>query len=301
MENVEEEKEKSIIKHIVISGGGATGFSYYGVLKQAHNQGIWNIDNILTIYGTSVGALIAVVLSLKYDWETLDDFLIKRPWTNVYKFNMYSIIDSYHKRGIFDIKSMEETLAPLFKGKDISLDITMKELYDFTNIELHIFASELNSYKLVDFSYKTHPGWRVIDVAYCSACLPVMFSPCLKDNNCYCDGGLISNYPLESCINNGIDPNEILGIRRTNKKHGTNPLLLTLSSSLLDYIMVIITVIINNYSKKMLVLNNACNIKKEYVVESEQTTLVTMYSVLNNQEERMNLINLGVDMVKNDH
>jgi len=294
MENIEE-KEKSIIKHLVISGGGATGFSYYGVLKQSHNQGVWNIDNILSIYGTSVGALIAVVLSLKYDWETIDDFLIKRPWTNVYKFNMYSIIDSYHKRGVFDIKSMEETVAPLFKGKDISLDITMKEFYEFTNIELHIFASELKNYELIDFSYKTHPDWRIVDVVYCSACLPVMFSPYLKDNKYYCDGGLIANYPLESCVNSGIDPTEILGIRRINKKQGS--LTLTESSSLLDYIMVIL----NNYSKKMFVLNNAINIKKEYVIESEQTTLVTMYSVLNNQEERINLINLGVDTVKNEH
>jgi predicted acylesterase/phospholipase RssA len=295
MENVEKEKEKSTIKHLVISGGGATGFSYYGVLKQSHNQGIWNIENILSIYGTSVGAIFAVVLSLKYDWETIDDFLIKRPWTNVYKFNMYSIIDSYHKRGIFDIKSMEETLAPLFKGKDISLDISMKEFYDFTNIELHLFASELNNYELVDFSYKSHPDWRVVDVVYCSACLPVMFSPYFKDNKCYCDGGLIANYPLEYCINNGIDQNEILGIRRKNKKHETSSL--SLSSSLLDYIMAIM----NNYSKKMFVLNNASNIKKEYIIESDPTTLVTMYSVLNNQEERINLINLGGDIVKKEH
>jgi predicted acylesterase/phospholipase RssA len=294
MENIEEENEKSIIKHLVISGGGATGFTYYGLLKETHNNGLWNIENILTIYGTSVGALLGVLLSLKYDWETIDDFLIKRPWTNVYKFNMYSIIDSYHKRGVFDIKSMEETLAPLFKGKDISLDITMKEFYEFTNIELHIFAAELNNYELINFSYKSHPDWRVVDAVYCSACLPVMFSPYLKDNKCYCDGGLISNYPLESCLNSGIDPNEILGIRRINKKQSS--VTLTESSSLLDFIMVIL----NNYSKKMFVLNNAINIKKEYVIESEQTTLVTMYSVLTNQEERINLIKLGIDLAKPD-
>lgn len=281
------------IKHIVIAGGGATGFSYYGILKETNRMGIWSYEDIESIYGTSVGGIIAVFLCLQYEWESLDDYLIKRPWNNVFKFNMYSIIDSYQKRGIFDIKPIEETLMPLFKGKDISIDVTMKEFYEATNIELHLFATELNSYELIDFSYKTHPDWKVVDVVYSSAGLPVMFSPRLIDNKCYCDGGVIQNYPLLNCVNNGCNINEILGIRMKLIKPTINTL--DEKSSLLDYLMKII----KNYSKKILTLNNNnIGIKYEYFVESEAPSLYNIFSVLNDSEERIKLINKGVEIAK---
>ena len=279
------------IKHIVISGGGATGFIYYGLLKETNRLGLWSYENIKSIYGTSVGGIIAVFLCLQYDWDSLDDYLIKRPWNNVFKFNMYSIIDSYQKRGIFDIKPIEEIMMPLFKGKDLSIDITMKEFYEATNIELHLFATELNVYELIDFSYKTHPDWRLVDVIYSSAGLPVMFSPKIVDNKCYCDGGVISNYPLKQCINDGNNVNEILGMR-TKIVKPTRPAL-DENSSLLDFLMMII----NNYSKKMLVLNNIdAKIIHEYIVESEIPSLYNISLVINDAEERIKLINKGIEL-----
>lgn len=280
------------IKHIVISGGGPTGLSYYGVLKETHNQELWKFENIQTIYGTSIGAMIAVMLALKYDWETLDNYLIKRPWSNVYKFDMYSLIDSYQKRGIFDIKVIEETFLPLFRGKDISIDITLKEFYEITNIELHVFATELIAYETIDFSYKTHPDWKLIEVVYCSACLPIIFSPLLKDDKCYCDGGFIANYPLEQCIREGVDNREILGIRRTDKSKTNNTL--THSSSLLDFIMIII----NNIAKRMFSIVKPIEIPHEYIIESDPTSIYNIYSFVNSSEERVNYINNGIEIAK---
>jgi len=283
---------ESVIKHIVISGGGPTGLSYYGVLKETNRTGLWKFENIKTIHGTSIGAMLGVIIALNYDWETIDDYLIKRPWNNIYKFNMYSLIDSYQKRGIFNIKVIEDTFLPLFKGKDIPINVTMKEFYELTNIELHVFATELIGYNLVDISYKTHPDWKLIEVVYCSACLPVIFSPFLKDDECYCDGGFISSYPLEYCIKNGADVNEILGIRRINKDKSKNTL--SDSSSLLDFIMIII----NNVSSRMFSIDKEIYIKNEYVIESDPTSIYNIYSFVNSAEDRITHINIGVDVAK---
>ena len=66
-------------------------------------------------------------------------------------------------------------------------------------------------------------------------------------------------------------------------------------SSLLDYLMKII----NNYSKKILTLNNNnIGIKYEYFVESEAPSLYNIFSVLNDSEERIKLINKGVEIAK---
>ena len=72
------------IKHLVISSGGPAGFTMYGALRYLNKEGVWNINNIKTIYGTSVGTCIAIFLSLNYDWDTIDNFLLKRPWSKIY-------------------------------------------------------------------------------------------------------------------------------------------------------------------------------------------------------------------------
>ena len=59
------------IKHLVISGGGPLGLRYLGALKKLEQEEFWNLDNIESIYGTSVGAIIGAFICLKYDWETL--------------------------------------------------------------------------------------------------------------------------------------------------------------------------------------------------------------------------------------
>ena len=127
------------IKHLVISGGGAAGFSYYGVLKQTQIRGLWNTENIKSIYATSAGTIIAVILSLGYDWNTIDDYIVKRPWHKVFKFELSMGLKSILNQGIFDINVLQETFKPLFKGKDIPIDISLLDFYERTNKEIHFF------------------------------------------------------------------------------------------------------------------------------------------------------------------
>ena len=91
------------IKHIVLTGGGVSGFSVYGVLRESHNSGFWNINNIKSIYGTSSGSIISVficLIYLKYEWSELDNYIIKRPWESIFKIDMFSIVNSFEKIGI---------------------------------------------------------------------------------------------------------------------------------------------------------------------------------------------------------
>ena len=71
------------IKHIVLGGGGPGGYVLYGALKYLSKEKYWNIDDIKSIYCTSIGTLIGIFISLRYTWDDLDDYLIKRPWDKV--------------------------------------------------------------------------------------------------------------------------------------------------------------------------------------------------------------------------
>lgn len=284
--------QKPTIKHLVISGGGINGFSFYGVLRETVRQQIWRIDDIETMYGTSIGSMLAVMLALKYEWETLDDYLIKRPWHHVYKFDMYSIFDSFQKRGIFTKKVIEETFLPLFNGKDMSIDITMKEFYDKTGIEIHIFTTELNTFKLIDISYKTHPEWRVVDAVYCSSALPIVMSPILKGDCWYCDGGLLCNYPIIKCIENGAKIEEVLGITRIPDT--SRPQHLSGESTILDFAMIVLSRILEN----VLATPPVLPMETEFRIPSFATSIYEIYSVCNDMQMRMNLIEKGVSHVK---
>jgi len=281
-------EEKTIIKHIVCSGGGVTGFAFYGAIKESYNRGEWKLENIQSIYGTSVGSIFAVILSLQYDWKTLDDYLIKRPWQNVFKFNVYSIFESLQKRGIFDQTTIIETFRPLFNGKDLSIDITMKELYEFSKYELHLFATEINSFEIVDISYKTHPDWKVVDAVYSSCAIPIIFSPFEKNNKYYCDGAVLLNYPISKCIENGANVNEILGLRHMVDTEKNN---ISTESSLLDYVIVIFKKIIGS------IVEPLHQIENEYQIYSPSISIYDILNTTSDTEERKRLIQVGIDIV----
>ena len=48
-----------MIKHIVINGGGPSGLLSYGALKYLFENDFVNIENIKSIYGTSIGEYLA--------------------------------------------------------------------------------------------------------------------------------------------------------------------------------------------------------------------------------------------------
>ena len=280
---------KKKIKHLVIPGGGGTGFVSYGALRESHKQGKWNIADIETIYGTSIGAIFAVVLCLKYDWDVIDDYLIKRPWHRVFRLDINNILDSFQKRGIFNIQVMEEMFNPLFKGLDIPLTVTFQELYDITKIEIHTICVDLQKFERVDMSYKTHPEWKVVEAVYASACLPILFSPFEKDGQKYLDGGFFLNYPVQPCIDNGADIEEILGIMQRPKPESTD---LSPESNLFDYILMIFhKTIAHVLSHK----TNYVRIPNEIEIQSSVISIYNIFELISSSEERIKYITNGVE------
>ena len=119
----------------------------------------------------------------------------------------------FSKKGFFNRKQVELSFKPLLHAKDLRLDITLKEFYEYSNIELHIFTFDVNYFKLEDISYKTNPDISLITAIYMSSALPIMFSPVCIDDKCYIDGGVVTNYPLIFCIEQNCNLDEILGIK----------------------------------------------------------------------------------------
>ena len=221
------------IKHLVISGGGPILIQILAAIQELEHAKYININDISTIYGTSAGALLATIIALKFDWETINDYIIKRPWQDVFEIKPQNIFDAYTKRGIFDITTIEKCFKPLFDAKDIPLNINLNDFFELTKVELHIFSFEINKYQIEDISYKTYPTLPLLQAMQMTCSIPVLLSPVFIDDKCFMDGGVACNYPLKFCIDSGKKTSEILGF----KNKYSNNIIVKEDSTLLDYLL----------------------------------------------------------------
>lgn len=196
----ESETHNKIIKNLVISGGGHSVMTFYGILKHANISEFYKYENIESIYGTSAGALIGLIVTLNIEWDVLDKYFIERPWEKVFYLNIQQVFSMFDNMGIFSKKQIVEVLKPLLLSKDLSIDVTMEELYQLTHIDLHVYGTELNDSKKVDFSHTSHPNWKIIDVVYISCAIPFIFRPIFHENSCYIDGCVTNDFPIQDCL-----------------------------------------------------------------------------------------------------
>ena len=127
------------IKHLVISGGGPSGIKSLGILKELWDQSFWNITDIKTIYSTSAGSLISLLLILETDLNTITNYVLNRPWHEAYPIDISQIFDMYKNKGFYGNNITEIFFKPFLDSKDLPLTITMQELFEYSGIELHIF------------------------------------------------------------------------------------------------------------------------------------------------------------------
>ena len=277
------------IKHLVLSGGGPTMIQTLGSIQHLEEKKFINLKNIETIYGTSAGTLVGTLICLKFDWETINNYIIKRPWQDVFKIQVQNIFDAYTKRGVFDIKTIEKCLKPLLDAKDISLSVTLEEFYKYSKIELHFFTFEVNEFKLLDVSYLTHPNILLTQAILMTCAIPVLMTPVLEDGKCYIDGGLVCNYPLKYCVDSGKNIDEILGFK--NKYTNTaNKNYVDDNSNLLDFILSILFKTIYSLGVK----HTEPSIKHEVLCETELLTFQFLRTSLTSLETRKDLLNSGI-------
>jgi predicted acylesterase/phospholipase RssA len=285
------------IKHLVISGGGPTGIGIIGILQHLEQNNFWNINNIQSIYATSIGGIIGAMLCCKFDWDTLNTYIIQRPWHESIPIQAEQLLNAYMNKGIFDMKCFHIFFKPLFDAKNISLDITMYDFYKYSNIELHLFSLELNNFETCDISYKTYPDLSLLTAIHMTCAIPVLFSPVCLNNKCYLDGGIVNNYPLENCLQEYSNVDEVLSFKNIycndlGLDEITN---ITEQSNLLEFITFFLKTLINNLNTQ----------KVQHVIIPNQIEYKTNYMsidfikmTLESEIYRKELLNSGIQAAK---
>lgn len=280
------------IRHLVLSGGGPTMVQTLGSIQYLEEKGFIQRSNIESIYGTSAGMLVATLLCLQFDWETINDYMIKRPWQDVFKIQVHDIFNAYTKRGIFDISIIEKCIKPLLDAKDISLNVTLEEFYQYSQIDMHFFTFEVNDFELIDISHTTHPTLLLSQAILMTCSIPVLITPFVRDEKCYIDGGIVCNYPVKYCVESGKNVDEILGFKnnyQTDKKNCVDS-----DSTMLDFILSILFKSIYSLGTK----HAEPPIKYQVVCDTEFLTFQFLRNSLSSVETRKELLQSGIQFAE---
>ena len=280
------------IKHMVFSGGGHNILVMFGAISYLRNKGYLNFSNLQSIDATSAGSLLAFTFMLGIEDDgIIEDYLINRPWDKVFNVTPDVVFKTFQSRGLFDVNVIEQIMEPIMKSCGVDLNITMKELYEMTNIEFTVYATEINKLELVEMTHKNLPDDRVIDVVYKSCSIPPLFQPIIDGDKCYMDGGVFANYPLHCFIErvgDSINLDELFGIKLISEQAEKDNI--TPESNITDYVFCIIKKLIQH-----IVIHREHNITipNELLIYSKGMAFDTLKESIISSEERKHLLNEG--------
>lgn len=188
---------------LVLSGGGAKGFAYIGLLKAIRQAGL-QIDYI---GGSSIGSIMGGLYALGYDPDSIAKMIRSQNWDNLLK----DVID--RKYIAYEEKQYgENTVVTLpIKGKKI---VITSSIYKGQEIDLLLNEYFSPAYRTHDFNKLPIPflcigtdlftGNQVIlDKGYlpmairASMSIPGYFTPTDYMGYYLVDGGVVNNYPAK--------------------------------------------------------------------------------------------------------
>ena len=277
------------IECLVISGGGHLGFIQLGTFYFLEKEKIWDRKKIKSIYGTSVGSVIAFLIAVNLDWDITNEYMIKRPWDKIFEIKPNHIFQIFDHKGMYDEEISLKFIKPILDSVDLPHDISLKDFFEFTKIELNFFSFNFTLCETVKINHITYPDLPLYKALYMSSCIPLFFKPFIWKDEVYIDGGLEVNYPIKYALENHKEEN-ILSFKINYDKLNYS---LNKESTLFNYLSSIImySILSNNNVNK--------NYKYEIMYQSNknedvQNTIVFICSL----EKRQLLFDEGIKIGK---
>ena len=188
---------------LVLSGGGAKGFAYVGLLRVIQEAGL-PIDYI---GGSSIGSIIGGLYALGYHPDSIAKMIRQQDWGNLLKDNVdrrYVAYEEkeYGEKSIIRLPIRNKKLglgASMYQGQEVNLLLNRYfspayKTYDFKKLQIPFLCIGTN----------LETGDEVIlDKGYlpmairASMSIPGYFSPTDYMGYYLVDGGVVNNYPVK--------------------------------------------------------------------------------------------------------
>lgn len=194
LQNLRVSLKKSINKkYLVFNGGGIKGICFLGVLQYLIDTD--NIKDFNIFVGSSVSSIILFLFLIGYSPQDLLYFVMNY---NFNEFQQFEIDNLFINYGLNNGEVIKKILTTFIKSKNLSVDITFKDLYELTRKLLIITGTNLTKRQGEFFSYLTTPEMKLIDAIRISTSIPFYFIPYKYNDYYYIDGSCTNDLAVNS-------------------------------------------------------------------------------------------------------
>lgn len=182
-----------MIDTLVFAGGGTRGLcygtAYYELCQRVPIE-------LKKVKGTSIGALMAVLLAAKYTPEELVALCQRTKIDEMIRVNLFDVV---YKWGLDSGERLYEWIDNKLYEKTKLHHVTFSQLFEYSHIDLHVCATNLCTAKASYMNHDTHETMPVAKACQMSMSLPPLFAPVKWNGNYYIDGGIMDNFPIRGC------------------------------------------------------------------------------------------------------
>ena len=148
------------IKKLVFSGGGTKGIAYVGVLKYLEENNL--LKHVDTIVGTSVGAVVALLIAIGYTSDQLFKIIENVNFNDLQNITTDSVLNIFNSFGLDDCTKIINLLTILVNKKMGKANPTILDVYNEKKIKLIITSTCIDTKKLEYFDYLSHPDIELL-------------------------------------------------------------------------------------------------------------------------------------------
>jgi len=195
---------------LVLSGGGAKGFAYVGLLRVIQEVGL-RIDYI---GGSSIGSIIGGLYAIGYHPDTIAKLIRSQNWDNLLKDVTERKYVSYEEKGIGEktiislpLKNKKLGISSMYQGQEINLLLNRffspaYKVSDFTKFQTPFLCIGTNLF--TGEAITLNKGYLPMAIRS-SMSIPGYFAPTDYMGYYLVDGGVVNNYPAKEVKEMGAE------------------------------------------------------------------------------------------------
>jgi len=186
---------------LVLTGGGVLGVTYAGAFRALEEQGI-QLSDFETVYGTSVGGLVGLLVVIGMTHGAIRQLLMSIPISAFFRIRANGVLTMPDTGGIDSGTGLRRLIRSVLRRVVGRSTLTLGELYQRYPVRFAVNALDIRSGSQVILGTQETPDVRVEDALCATSAIPGLFVPVRIRDMVLVDGGvwdalLISQVPPE--------------------------------------------------------------------------------------------------------
>lgn len=181
--------------HLVLSGSGADFPCFIGALKALQSRYTDFLQNLVSVSASSGGALVSLLMLLKFSVSVMEDLCFTIEYEkHLQRVDLANLLGGY---GLDNANNMVKIIKRVVRQKLGNENATFADLHAFNPCLYNVTGTNLSTMSLKVFNHAETPNlplWKAIRI---TTSVPFMFTSIRLDDDIFCDGAILSYYPIQ--------------------------------------------------------------------------------------------------------